>query len=58
MILAFDVHPTPEAKAIADHSGVRIFQADIIYHLFDQFTTYMKNLKEDKKKEAGDAVFP
>jgi translation initiation factor 5B len=26
---------------MADEVGVRIFTADIIYHLFDQFTAYM-----------------
>jgi len=58
VILAFDVHPTAEAKAMAEHMGVRIFQADIIYHLFDQFTAYMKELKDKKKADAIEAVFP
>lgn len=38
VILAFDVKVTPEARHEAEHSGVRIFTAEIIYHLFDQFT--------------------
>lgn len=58
-ILAFDVRVTPEARELADELGVRIFCADIIYHLFDQFKAYIDNLKEEKKKEAAeDAVFP
>jgi translation initiation factor 5B len=58
-ILAFDVKVTPEARELADESGVKIFIADIIYHLFDQFKAYIDNLKEEKKKEAADdAVFP
>lgn len=58
-ILAFDVRVTPEARELADEVGVRIFCADIIYHLFDQFKAYIDNLKEEKKKEAAeDAVFP
>lgn len=58
-ILAFDVKVTPEARELADELGVKIFIADIIYHLFDQFTAYINNLKEEKKREAADeAVFP
>ncbi|XAR67705.1 Protein-synthesizing GTPase [Bertholletia excelsa] len=58
-ILAFDVKVTPEARELADELGVKIFIADIIYHLFDQFKAYIDNLKEEKKKEsAEDAVFP
>ncbi|XP_057949347.1 eukaryotic translation initiation factor 5B-like [Malania oleifera] len=58
-ILAFDVKVTPEARELADDVGVKIFIADIIYHLFDQFKAYISNLKEEKKREAADeAVFP
>ncbi|KAF8410091.1 hypothetical protein HHK36_002613 [Tetracentron sinense] len=58
-ILAFDVKVTPEARELADDTGVKIFIADIIYHLFDQFKAYIDNLKEEKKKEAAEeAVFP
>lgn len=58
-ILAFDVKVTPEARELADEVGVKIFIADIIYHLFDQFKAYIDALKEEKKKEsAEDAVFP
>lgn len=58
-ILAFDVKVTPEARELADDMGVKIFIADIIYHLFDQFKAYIDNLKEEKKREAADeAVFP
>ncbi|XP_058071442.1 uncharacterized protein LOC131220683 [Magnolia sinica] len=58
-ILAFDVKVTPEARELADETGVKIFITDIIYHLFDQFKAYIDNLKEEKKKEATkDAVFP
>ncbi|KAF5725640.1 hypothetical protein HS088_TW23G00367 [Tripterygium wilfordii] len=58
-ILAFDVRVTPEARELADELGVKIFIADIIYHLFDQFKAYIDSIKEEKKKEAADeAVFP
>ncbi|KAJ6418686.1 hypothetical protein OIU84_001955 [Salix udensis] len=58
-ILAFDVKVTPEARELSEELGVKIFIADIIYHLFDQFKAYIQNLKEEKKREAADeAVFP
>ncbi|EXC13676.1 hypothetical protein L484_019637 [Morus notabilis] len=58
-ILAFDVKVAPEARELADELGVKIFTADVIYHLFHKFKAYIDNLKEGKKKEAADeAVFP
>ncbi|KAI4352970.1 hypothetical protein L6164_007171 [Bauhinia variegata] len=58
-ILAFDVKVTPEARELADELGVKIFIADIIYHLFDQFKAYIESIKEEKKRESADeAVFP
>lgn len=58
-ILAFDVKVTTDARELADDMGVKIFCADIIYHLFDQFKAYIENIKEEKKKECADeAVFP
>ena len=44
-ILAFDVPVTREARELAESMGVRIFSADIIYHLFDQFTAYLKQAR-------------
>ena len=37
VILAFDVKVEREAQEMADREGVKIFQADIIYHLFDRW---------------------
>ena len=38
---------------------VRIFTADIIYHLFDQFMGYKDELKQRRKEEnRNSAVFP
>jgi translation initiation factor 5B len=39
VILAFDVPVTKEAREMAQEFNVRIFTADIIYHLFDQVIT-------------------
>ncbi|KAH0763617.1 hypothetical protein KY290_019690 [Solanum tuberosum] len=58
-ILAFDVKVTQEARELSDELGVKVFMADIIYHLFDQFKAYIDTIKEEKKKEvAEEAVFP
>lgn len=61
VILAFDVKVDTDAakEALRSSVGVKIFTADIIYHLFDQFTKYMEEIREIQKKDAGsDAVFP
>ena len=58
-ILAFDVPVTKEAHAMGEELNVRIFTADIIYHLFDQFTAYMEKVKADKREAASQHVnFP
>ncbi|XP_017098413.2 eukaryotic translation initiation factor 5B [Drosophila bipectinata] len=58
-ILAFDVKIEKEAQEMADSLGVKIFQADIIYHLFDKFTAYREELKQKKREEFRSiAVFP
>jgi translation initiation factor 5B len=56
-ILAFDVRVTPEARPLAAETGVKIFCADIIYQLFDQFKVYIDNLNEEKEA-AEDTTFP
>ena len=48
VILAFDVAVTREARDLAEDTGVRIFTADIIYHLFDQFTAYLKQARREQ----------
>ncbi|KAK6343333.1 hypothetical protein TWF730_010924 [Orbilia blumenaviensis] len=59
VMLCFDVKVDKEAQAYADEVGVKLFTADIIYHLFDSFTAYQKELLEQKRKETADlAVFP
>lgn len=58
-ILAFDVKLDKEADEYAKQVGVKIFTADIIYHLFDQFTKYLEELEIEHKNEVkDDTVFP
>merc|ERR1712223_1877913 len=59
VILAFDVKVERDAQEMADREGVKIFQADIIYHLFDRFTEYQAELVRQKKEQFRSiAVFP
>ncbi len=58
-ILAFDVPITAEADEEATRTGVRIFRADIIYHLTDQFSRYLADSTAKRQAAAAaQAVFP
>ncbi|KAJ6119413.1 Eukaryotic translation initiation factor 5B [Penicillium sp. IBT 18751x] len=59
VMLCFDVKVDKEAAAYAADVGVKIFTADIIYHLFDDFTKHMAELTEQRKEESKLlAIFP
>lgn len=59
VMLCFDVKVDKDAHELADQMGVKIFTADIIYHLFDNFTDHMKAIAAKKKEESKMlAVFP
>ncbi|CAD6188483.1 unnamed protein product [Caenorhabditis auriculariae] len=58
-ILAFDVKVERDAQTFADQEGIKIFQADIIYHLQDSFLKYREELKEKARKDHEHlAIFP
>lgn len=58
-ILAFDTTIDAEARELAEESNVKVFFAEIIYHLFDQFSAYMRTFTEAKKAAASNVVvFP
>lgn len=59
VILAFDVKVERDAQEMADKEGIKVFQADIIYHLFDSFTRYREELKAKRRDEFKHiAIFP
>ncbi|KAI9218279.1 P-loop containing nucleoside triphosphate hydrolase protein [Blastocladiella britannica] len=59
VMLCFDVKVEKEAMELAEDVGVTVFQADIIYHLYDKFTAYYKDLTEKKKADVAHvAVWP
>ena len=58
-ILAFDVPLTDEGAKYAKELNVKVFTAEIIYHLFDKFTAYMKEVRKAQQEAAAlTAVFP
>ncbi|KAI9300776.1 hypothetical protein BJ944DRAFT_170269 [Cunninghamella echinulata] len=59
VMLCFDVKVEKEAEELAEELGMKIFKADIIYHLFDRFVEYNESMLEQKRKDqAPQAVFP
>lgn len=59
LMLAFDVKIDPLAAELAQQVGVKIFTADIIYHLFDAYTAHIKEQNEQRKEDSKMlAVFP
>lgn len=58
-MLAFDVPVTRDAAALAAEYGLRVFTADIIYHLTDAFENFLKERKTQRQAEAAaTAVWP
>lgn len=59
VMLCFDVKVDKDAMELAASMGVKIFTAEIIYHLFDDFTKHMAQLAAQRKEESKMlAVFP
>jgi translation initiation factor 5B len=59
VMLCFDVKVDKDAMELAASMGVKIFTAEIIYHLFDDFTKHMAALAAQRKEESKMlAVFP
>jgi translation initiation factor 5B len=59
VILAFDVKVSADAAEMSAKMGVKIFTADIIYHLFDQCTKYFEDVKASRRADTADsAAFP
>lgn len=59
VMMCFDVKIDKEAEQYAEQEGIKMFNADIIYHLFDAFTKYQEDLLEQRRKDFLDfAIFP
>lgn len=59
VMLCFDVKVDKEAEQYAEEQKIKIFNADIIYHLFDAFSAYQSKLLEQRRKDFMEyAVLP
>lgn len=59
IMLCFDVKIDKEAEQYAQENNIRIFNSNIIYHLFDSFTAYQQQLLEKKRQDNADlAIYP
>ncbi|KAH7102467.1 hypothetical protein BKA62DRAFT_637497 [Auriculariales sp. MPI-PUGE-AT-0066] len=58
-LLCFDVTVDRDIEKLAEDMGVKVFKADIIYHLFDAFTAYNAEITEAKRRDAApQAIWP
>ena len=57
MVLGFDVEPNTEAKKMAEKLGVKIFTANIIYHLEQRFKTYIDEIREEERRKVSSLSF-
>ena len=58
-LLVFDVKVLGDAQKYAEENGIKIFTANIIYHLTSHFTKHVEEVRRKRKeKEGKDAVFP
>ncbi|KAJ2507563.1 eukaryotic translation initiation factor 5B [Coemansia sp. RSA 2052] len=59
VMLCFDVKLDKDAENMANELGIKVFKADIIYHLFDAFTAHNAQIiEQNRMDQAALAVFP
>ncbi len=56
VILAFNVKILPDAEEEAKNRGIPIFKHNIIYHLIDEYTQWMKDKKEARLQKEFDTL--
>ncbi|KAG8190061.1 hypothetical protein JTE90_023033 [Oedothorax gibbosus] len=57
-ILAFDVKVERDAQELADSAGVKIFHANIIYHLCDEYVLYRDELQKKRAMASQHFIYP
>lgn len=59
VVLAFDVDIADTARELAQAEGIKIIFAKVIYHLFDQFTAYLRDYDENElRRLRNEVIFP
>ncbi len=59
VIIAFNVKTLPEAAELARREGVRIFSHNVIYRLMEEYTEWLRRLKEEEKmRELSQLIRP
>lgn len=49
----------PDAQKFAEENGIKIFTANIIYHLTEMFSKHVASVKQQRReKEGKEAIFP
>lgn len=57
--MVFDIKVLQDAKKYAEENNIKIFEANIIYHLTDFFNKHVSEIRQKRReKEGKDAVFP
>ncbi|HIE53746.1 MAG TPA: translation initiation factor IF-2, partial [Chromatiaceae bacterium] len=51
VIIAFNVKVLPEAEEMAVKEGIKIFRHNVIYRLIEEFSNWLKQLKEEEKRK-------
>ncbi|EOB11236.1 translation initiation factor IF-2P [Nosema bombycis CQ1] len=59
VVLVFDTVLDKEIKELASKMHLKIIEAKIIYHLFDQYEAFVRDLRQKEKDEhSNEAIFP
>ena len=56
VIIAFNVKILPEAEEMAAKEGIKIFRHNVIYRLIEEFSNWLKQLKEEEKRKELEAL--
>ncbi|NPA97802.1 MAG: translation initiation factor IF-2 [Crenarchaeota archaeon] len=51
VVIAFNVKILPEAEELARREGVKIFKHNVIYRLIEEYTEWVRKIKEEEKRK-------
>ena len=56
VLVVFNVKVLPDARELAEREGIPIFQNNVIYRLLEDYTEWLKRLREEAKKRELEAL--